>query len=120
MATGGALNQTPAPAQPADIVENPNLVNYYNALDATYEILKLEKDGMRRMKVEEFKAFADSVISQFEEPDVTAQAPAPTPMPPPMAAAPPPMGPPPGPEPGGGLPGPVPSVPAMMTPPPAA
>lgn len=76
------MQQTPAPAQPADVVENPNLANYYNALDATYEILKHEMDPLRRLRVEEARSFFDGVIASYEEPDTTAQAPASSPTPP--------------------------------------
>ncbi len=118
------MHQTPAPAQPADVVENPNLPNYYNALDACYEILKHEADPLRRLRVEEARSFFDGVIAHFEEPDTTAQPPTPTPQasaPPiaPTMGAPggPPGGPPtPGPSPAGASGGPAPSVPADTTP----
>lgn len=97
-----ALHLTPAPAQPADVVEHPNLANYYNALDACYEILKLEVDPQKRMKVEEARVFFESVIETFEEPDTTTQAPAPSTPPPPMPVAPGAAAVPPGP-PGGSL-----------------
>ncbi len=104
--TTPSLQQTGAPTQPADIVENPNLSNYYNALDAVYEILKLEHDPEKRMKVEESRAFFESVIRTIEEPDTTAQPPAPPPPVPPLAAmGQPGIGGPPGQPPGGPLPG---------------
>lgn len=107
-----ALHLTPAPAQPADVVEHPNLANYYNALDATYEILKLEIDPQKRLKVEEARVFFEGVIETFEEPDTTAQAPAPPPPPPPMPVAPGAAAGPPGPPVGSlqGQPGPVPDA----------
>jgi hypothetical protein len=113
---------TPAPTEPADVVENPNLANYYNALDATYEALKLEHDPQRRLKAEEFRAWLETVISTFEEPDQSTQPPAPMPPTPSM----PPTGGPQAPSgnpggPGGVLPGapggsPAPSVPAASAP----
>lgn len=95
------MHGTPAPAQPADVVENPNLPNYYNALDACYEILKIEIDPLRRLRVEESRTFFEGVIAHYEEPDTTAQPPAPSPTPAPPPGAPPMMGPP------GGSPAPV-------------
>lgn len=117
-----SLNAVPAPAQPADVVENPNLANYYNALDAVYEILKQEHDPLRRMKAEECRTFLESAISAYESPDMTTIAPAPSPMPPmpPMGAQQPGQ---PGPQlTGGGLPGapqappPVPAMTGLPTP----
>lgn len=116
-----SLNTTPAPAQPADVVENPNLPNYFNALDACQEILKHEGDPQRRMKVEEARVFFDSVVSEFVEHDTSTQPPAPMPMPPQVGAA--MLGAQPGQNPStGSLPtppppgGPVPSVPGFTTP----
>ena len=79
-----SLLSTPAPSSPADVVENPNLANYYKALDATYEVLKIEHDSQRRMKAQEFRAWLETVISTFEEPDQSTQPPAPMPAPPSM------------------------------------
>lgn len=117
------MHQTPAPAQPADVVENPSLPGYYNALDACYDILKHEMDSLRRLRVEEARSFFDGVIASFEEPDTTAQAPASSPTPPPAAVAAPMGSPAPGPIPGGAPPptaGSLPSedsVPSATTPP---
>lgn len=106
-----SLASTPAPPQPADVVENPNLSNYYNALDAMYEILKLEHDPERRLKAEECRSFLETTIGTIEESDMTAQPPAPPPPMPGMlgpSPGPPGMPPPGGPmggPPGGPLPG---------------
>lgn len=74
-----SLHLTPAPSQPADLVEHPNLANYYNALDSCYEILKKENDPRRRLRVEEARQFFESAIAEFEEPDTSAAPPMPTP-----------------------------------------
>lgn len=125
--SAGSLHTTPAPPQPSELVEHPNLDNWYNAYDSCSEILKIEHDQIRRLKVEEFRSFADSVISSFEEPDTTAQAPTPpaNPMPPPIGGL-PGSAPPAGPPSAGGLPGSAPpqavpdAVPSTSEPPPAA
>ena len=114
-----SLASTPAPSDPAELVEHPNLANYYNALDAMYEVLKAEHDPQRRLKAEEFRAWLETAIGAFEEPDHSTQPPAPmpsVPSMPPMGAA--PAGGNPG-GPGGVLPGapggqapPAPSVPS--------
>lgn len=103
-----SMRLTPAPAQPADLVEHPNLANYYNALDACQEILKKENDPKRRLKVEESRVFFDSVISDFEDPDTSTDAPPPTP---PQGAPAPPA-----PAPGAPLGGSLPAAPAAPPP----
>lgn len=79
--SSASLSALPAPSQPADLVEQPNLANYYNAYSACSEILRLERDLARRMKVQEFHQFVDETIQSMEPADTSAVPPAPMPQP---------------------------------------
>lgn len=107
-----SLHATPSPETPADVVENPTLQGYYRLYEACGEILRREKDALRRLELEKIRQFSDTVIAEIEQTDATAGPPAPAPSPVQQASgslpagAPPPGSPPvmPGGPPGGPAP----------------
>jgi hypothetical protein len=99
-----SLNAIPSPADPANLVENPTLQHYYRLYESCGDVLKAEKDALRRLEIERFRSFCDNAIVDMEGADAAgppgplqpslaqaAGAPPAGGAPPPQMAAPPPV-----------------------------